>query len=215
MAYHSDDSCFGCFGYIVFIAIMGMLGLIRDCACGSNKSYSSSNFLKGCTSTHNNGSKSVSGGTGTIGTTNGANIQYPQTTDPNFNSSTNDYSSNEIMPLPEPDTRSKETVTNIQESSSSQIIPDPPISDTVSILRNISPYKKHREKCPSCNGVGKIKTEHYFSESPVPCWHCGKTSAHTHIFDDFCRQCAGVGEIEIIEYHDPDPIFIETYPYSR
>lgn len=201
MAYHSDDSCFGCFGYIVFIAIMGILGLLKDSFCGSEKSNSSSDFLTGCTCTHNNGSKSVSGGTGTIGTTNGANIQYPQTTDPNFNSSTKDYNSDE-MPL-EPCPEDEENQTSIQESSSSGTLVDSTRTIGVPILDGQN--KKHTVTCPFCDGTGvKTIVYYYYSDSPFTCTECGRVDTHTHSYEESCFNCAGIGKIEQIELLEPN-----------
>ena len=208
MAYHSDDSCFGClfdmlgYAYIILI-IFFFLGLIRECAFGSN----GSSFLSGCSCAHNSGSKSVSGGTGTIGTTNGANIQYPVTTEPNYDSSPNDYSSDE-MPL-EPYPENEKSVTNIQESSSSGTLDESPGTISVPILDGQN--KKHTVTCPFCDGTGVRTIDYYyFSDSPFTCAECGRVDTHTHSYEESCISCAGTGKIEEIEW--PEPNFPEPNP---
>ena len=192
----NDDGC-GCWILIAITILVLIVGGIRGCINGDIRLPRS-------------GSSHVSGGSGHYGTSNGANIQYPQTTSPNFNSSSNDYSD---MPQNSSSghrnsssSKANETSSGINSSSHNQISPSTSSQDGYNNYPSLNNHDNSSNrnsfaKCSSCNGKGY--TEHTFVYDPndgltaslgAGCGECSRTDRHSHIIREKCFVCHGTGK---------------------
>jgi DnaJ-class molecular chaperone len=186
MAYSSNNGC-GCI--LTFFVIAVIVGGIRSCASGDIKMP---NF----------GSSRVSGGSGSYGTSNGYNVNYKNTTSPNYNSSTNDYEYTNSSPT---DYREGKSNSSFRSNPQPSKMGQPHQYNSMqynSIPKVESSKPKHvvlREKCTWCHGTGKRKVyDQHFSNPDFPskCLFCGRTDSHTHEKEITCDKCDGKGNLE-------------------
>ncbi len=196
MAYRKKDSGCGCMFFAALFLVAALISGIRGCVSGDIKMP---RF----------GSSRISGGSGGYGTSNGYNVKYKQTTSPNYNSSSNDYTHTNSQPTEFKDNNSNRTNTS---SSTENYNPLPQSGTHSSQLDNtsntssvktlnaediISSVKSQYVTCPDCNGKGHIlKTWTFTGESGNPCVICWKSERHEHVNEPVtCYGCMGRGEI--------------------
>lgn len=122
------------------------------------------------------GSSRVSGGYGSHGTSNGYNVKYQQSTSPNYNSSSDDYS------------YTNDKATEHKKGSNSYSVPSKssnhssPSSGSYSNIKIESKYQNSSLKnvCPVCNGTGTVNRQY---------WN-GKGYSITQ---SWCNYCCGQG----------------------
>lgn len=153
----------------------------------------------------NFGSSHVTGGSGTYGTSNGANIQYENSTNPNSNSSLNDYTHTNSLPT---EYRTGGNITNHSSQNETRHSMDHGSSITsttsnTSTINNIggnNSYNGQKEiTCPRCNGKGYIKKSWIFTgEKCNYCAYCGREGRHEHNDEsEQCFKCYGSGKITV------------------
>lgn len=175
MAYRSDSPGCGCI--LAIIIVMGILSSIKSCTAS---------LINGDLKLPRFGSSNVSGGYGHYGTSNGYNVQYNQTTSPNFNNSLRDYTQTNSQP------------TEIRGGSSTQLISKPsPILRTIdkSHLYTTQKPKICYKTCTTCKGTGKRKSFYFHNHGEAIACACGRTDTHVHEELITCEFCFGEGII--------------------
>lgn len=202
MAYRNNNSGCGCL--LVFFLVAGILSGIRGCT---------EKMINGDLKMPKFGSSRVSGGSGGYGTSNGYNVKYKQTTSPNYNSSSNDYTHTNSQPTEYRDGRNTQpSSTNSVDNSSSRsydVSNSSSLNSSSSSTIENSPTITKTQKpnsyyitCDWCKGTGKRNTFEWFIGSlpggiETSCWRCGRTDKHRH--DDIieCEKCYGKGRIKM------------------
>lgn len=193
MVYQKNDGC-GCILAIFLVMFIG--SGIRSCT---------EHLIKGDLKLPRFGSSHVSGGSGGYGTSNGYNIQYNQSTTPNYNSSLNDYSETDNLPTKyKNESKIKNNSNNVLEKTSSK--------DKQSVAEKISNYtKEHKpiidnnlktetyyKTCGNCKGTGlAVETYEHVGLFGEPCKFCHQTDRHSHQEIGRCSLCSGKGEIRM------------------
>jgi DnaJ-class molecular chaperone len=206
MAYRRNDSGCGCL--LVFFIVVGILSGIRGCT---------EKMINGDLKMPKFGSSRVSGGSGGYGASNGYNVKYKQTTSPNYNSSSNDYTHTNSQPTEYRDGRNTQpSSTNSVENSSSRsygVSNSSSLNSSSSSTIGNSPTTTNTQKpnsyyktCEWCNGTGKRNTFEWFDPSFIgseKCWRCGRSDKHRH--DDIidCDRCNGKGRIKMETINTP------------
>ncbi len=159
------------------------------------------------------GSKSVSGGSGGAGTSNGYNVEYKRTTAPNSNSSSRDYTHTNNQPteylegtnmqrsnaVPNSSSKSNSSNSGVNSSSTSTVTNN-------SNRTTFSISKTYYKKCEWCQGKGTINSFEWFYESPsviLKCNKCGRSDTHRHDEIEECPSCEGSGKIKMIIVDGP------------
>lgn len=195
MAYRRNNSGCGCL--LVFFIVVGILSGIRGCT---------EKMINGDLKMPKFGSGRVSGGSGGYGTSNGYNVKYKQTTSPNYNSSSNDYTHTNSQPTEyksnNPNSSnissSTERYNSLPQSSTNTSKQDYS-SNALDVEEIVSSVKSQYMTCPECNGNGHIlKTWTFTEESGNPCVICWKSERHEHVNEPVtCYRCMGRGEIMV------------------
>ena len=189
MAYRRNDSGCGCMIIAALFIIAALVSGIRGCVSGDIKLPKF-------------GSSRVSGGSGGYGTSNGYNVKYKQTTSPNYNSSSRDYTDTNNQPTEYRDgstNHSSSSQSHLQTESNSSTSMQSPVQSNSSIDEIISENEKQFTTCPKCNGKGYILRSWTFTgESGNPCVICWKSEKHEHVNEQLkCYHCMGNGKVRI------------------
>lgn len=200
MAYRRNNSGCGCL--LVFFIVVGILSGIRGCT---------EKMINGDLKMPKFGSSRVSGGSGGYSTSNGYNVKYNQTTSPNYNSSSNDYTNTNSLPTEYREGKQFQNSNNSSnhsysnESSHSQpqgsSYTSTQESPRSTIDEIVSEYEKQFTTCPICHGSGEVIMSWTFTgESGNPCIFCWKTEKHEHINEPKrCNRCFGSGKVRVDE----------------
>lgn len=197
MAYRKNDSGCGCMFFAALFLVAALVSGIRGCVNGDIKMPRL-------------GSSRVSGGSGGYGTSNGYNVKYKQTTSPNYNSSSNDYTHTNSQPTEYKDNNSNRTNTS---SSTENYNPMPQSGTHSSNLDNTSNTSSLKSldaediiigsnlqyvTCPDCNGDGRFyRTWSFTGGNGNLCAICLRDDAHEHTTAMPCPKCKGSGTVPI------------------
>ena len=206
MAYSRNNSGCGCI--ITMFVVMGIFSGIRSCTEG---------LINGDLKLPKFGSSRVGGGSGGTGTSNGYNVVYKNTTSPNYNSSTNDYTHTNDLPteyregrseqdansnsststtFSTPTTSSPSTSTSNGINSSNSVFNSTPSSSATINTNSLKSQenKTYYKTCPLCNGKGKVNHTYWY-HGVFGCFYCDKTEEHYHDILSTCSRCFGEGKI--------------------
>lgn len=210
MAYRRNDSGCGCI--ITMFVVMGIFSGIRSCTEG---------LINGDLKLPKFGSSRVGGGSGGTGTSNGYNVVYKNTTSPNYNSSTNDYTHTNDLPTEYREGRSEQdansnsststtfststtsspsTSTSNGINSSNSVFNSTPSSSATINTNSLKSQenKTYYKTCPLCNGIGKVNHTYWYRGLGT-CPYCDKTDEHYHELFSTCSSCLGEGKILTIK----------------
>lgn len=181
MAYRRNDSGCGCL--LAIIIVMAIISGVRGCT---------EKMIKGDLKLPNFGSSRVSGGSGGYGTSNGYNVKYKQTTSPNYNSSSNDYTHTNSQPTEYKEGKTEKSTNSIPPTSSKSTIGE--ISNTTSQQYSQTYYRT----CSFCNGKGKSLSFEIFNDLfGGTCEKCGRSDMHSHDVIEECKICSGTGRVKV------------------
>ena len=187
--HHNGGGC-GCFLIFLFYAFIFILGGISRCT---------RSMINGEIKLPRLGSSHVSGGTGSYGTSNGANVQYQQSTTPKYNDNTQDYT-NSNPNKTEIGSGNTNSSNSYQYSSPNNTQSQPTLKYRTITYEQQCSYCNGSGVviCPICRGSGFTKRTCDFCNGTggkrrVACFYCrnGLTSPGT-----YCITCGGSGYTE-------------------
>lgn len=206
MAYRNNDSGCGC--VIAILVVMTIIAGVKNCTMM---------LINGEIKLPKLGSGHVSGGSGEYGTSNGYNVKYNQTTSPNYNSSSRDYTHTNSQPteyregtnLQHSNTNAIDNASSYSSNSnSSSSISGSVYSSSIntsSTNSNTQKPKTYYKICTTCDGTGKRHTFYWFNKNVMgsSCSECGRTDSHRHDEIVTCESCSGKGRILMEKVNGP------------
>lgn len=209
MAYYERDRSFGCLFYIIIFVIIVICSGIRSCT---------EHLVNGEIKLPKSGSKHVSGGSGGLGTSNGYNVSYTNTTPSNNNSSTTDfsYTNNSPTEYHGGNSFSNSNISGFGNNkinySSSNSIPHNSGStmssgNSISFPSNIQSTTISHNTNPSTNGISShakegMQISEEFSTTRSVSFSSFPTQNQNVTRQETCPMCHGTGKIEkTIWYH--------------
>lgn len=197
MAFRRNHSGCGCL--LVFFIVVGILSGIRGCT---------EKMINGDLKMPKSGSSRVSGGSGGYGTSNGYNVKYNQTTSPNYNSSSNDYTHTNSQPTEYREGNNTQKANKYSGNSSSYSSSDiNTISNSSSHSSisgknsnaNASKPQRYYKICSRCDGTGKVVFHELVYEKMLggSCSTCGRSDTHYHDQIMECQTCSGKGKYKV------------------